>query len=161
MKKSAFIFFALLTYATPSVAGQICGPLGDSSGLSDWTTTADGIPIAYFAVGQDCPANLETTAPEQMCTTTNIVGQAFCTTQYWTEHDLDITSAPTSGDVCWCRRTHVRTGGNLTQDIGPWYLNNIFTDADRCNYQCARSCKNLMGYNCNEGLDIIMFHPVY
>ncbi len=163
MKRFLMVFFMTLMYACVAGADAgIFGPMGASSGYSDWVENANGIPIAYFAAGDDCPYRLDSLVPEQMCATTRIVGQAFCTTHYWVDGDLDITKAAPSGRVCWCRRTHVAVNGNLVEDIGPWTGGSSRVSEANCREYCARMCASSLTTNfCSDGLDARMFLPAY
>ncbi len=154
MKKIALFLLMLCTYSTVTF-GWVVIPKTDSTAYSGW---ADGAAhVAYIAAGVGCTDDASATTPDNLCTTPNVIGQAFCTTQYWAKQDLDISTAPASGDGCWCRRTHVRTDGNLMLDVGPWFLIGIESSAANCETNCPENCARALSNVCNTSLGSILF----
>ncbi len=156
MKKIYLVLLFIFICSNAFADGVVYGPLSDTTAYSGW----DSNDIAYFAAGVGCKKDTSATSPANLCTTPHIIGQAFCTTEYWSEHDLDISSAPHGGLVCWCRRTHVRVNGELKSDTGPWFLTEPCDDADSCRTYCASYCAAFVN-SCNSSKGPIVFLPAY
>ncbi len=163
MKKISILFCLFCCCIRGVSAGVLCGPGRGSSESevthSTFTENSSGVPIAYFALGTECGSRpVDTTDPLQMCTTVDILGQAACVGQYWSEKDVDV-SAARAGNVCWCRRTHVRVNGELVQDVGPW---SLVDDRYDCTSECAYNCMDHIKDNdCSFGVASVMLLPRY
>ncbi len=155
MKKVLFVLLMISMSSYAIAQGEIYGPSFESAAVSGWTSNG----VAYFATGVGCSDNTSATAPDALCDTPHVIGQAFCTTEYWTKKGLNASNAPREGNVCWCRRTHVRVNDNLTFDQGPWVLLDSFDTAQTCNSNCAYLCAST-GNLCADRGGWIVFLPV-
>ncbi len=151
-----FLMLCICTNAALADYGYLVGPSIESSAYSGWTN--DAVPIAYVASGDGCANNTNTTNPLELCATPHIIGQAACTDQTWSEHDMNISTA-SDGRYCWCRRTHVRVDGQIMSDVGPWYMSGIRVSIDNCKTDCPRSCANMFSF-CNP-VGAVVYLPRY
>ncbi len=163
MKRILGLFIMLCACSHTAFAMYIQQGLSGPAGGGDkayaaWTTGA--VPTAAFATSNiqyDCE-NTNSTSPTELCGTPTMYGQAACTDQGWSVHDMNVS---TVGAHCWCRRTHVRVNNAMVTDIGPWYLADIYNSASECSSDCAYRCLNVVTGYCPYGRGALMFLQRY
>ncbi len=144
MKTELFTFFTMILCSMANAGYYICGPA--TTGLeTSWSVIESrdgtGVWMSHWAVGTGCNGEMADTAVEQMCDDVVIGGEAFCNTDIaaLSAKPYEITPESKPGLFCWCRRTQIKQGGQLTEQIGTWV---VVEGSDTCMDICAKACAN-------------------